>query len=106
MSALAFDQQKIKRINFECNLHDGIELACALHCLTDSVSFSPSLPPLLLSFSLPILPRVFLSLLTLCQLCFCPSFFLTFLFTHFFHLPLHPVFSWVTIYALIVCPPQ
>lgn len=69
MSALAFNQEEIKCINFECLLHDGIESACALHCLTNSVSFSPSLLPILSSFSLPI-PHPFLFLLTLCQLCF------------------------------------
>lgn len=69
MSALAFNQEEIKCINFECLLHDGIESACALHCLTNSVSFSPSLLPVLFSFSLPI-PLPLLSLLTLCQLCF------------------------------------
>lgn len=54
MSALAFNQEEIKCINCECLLHDGIESACALHCLTNSVSFSPSLLPILFSFSLPI----------------------------------------------------
>lgn len=38
---------------------DWIKWACALHCLTNSVSFSPSLLPLLLSFSLPIPPSFF-----------------------------------------------
>lgn len=56
MLVLALNQQKIKCINVECYLHDGIELACALHCLTNSVSFSPSLFPVLLLFFLPILP--------------------------------------------------
>lgn len=50
MSALAFNREEIKCINFECLLHDGIESACALHCLTNSVSFSPSLLPILFSF--------------------------------------------------------
>lgn len=81
---------------------DWIKWACALHCLTNSVSFSPSLLPLLLSFSPPIPP-------SFCpcwhHLCFCPSFSLTFLFTHFFHLPPHPIFAVGHHICPIVCPP-
>lgn len=80
---------------------DWISMCTALFnklCLFLSLPFS------CFTFIFPSHSASFLSLLSFCQLRTCPSFFLTFHFTHYFHLPLHPVFSWVTIYAPIVFP--
>lgn len=78
----------------------GLNEHVALHCLTNCLFLS--LPSSCLTFLFPPHSIPFLFLLSWCQLHTCPSF-LTLLFTHF-HLFLHPIFSWVTIYALIVSP--